>query len=138
MKFLIALYIMLKSHINQKDKAGKPYIYHPLIVMRAVKGYKTKIVALLHDVVEDSNYTIEQLKKIFDNDIIEAIDLLTKKKKQDYFEYLNAIKRNEIAKKVKISDLKHNMDLKRLSKINDNDLKRFEKYKKSLEFLTTN
>lgn len=84
LKLFKAFFIMLKAHKGQKDKADKIYIFHPIKVALMSKGYKTKIVALLHDVVEDSNITIKELSKHFDNDVILAVDCITKKKGQKY------------------------------------------------------
>ncbi len=135
MKLLIAFIIALKAHKGQVDKAGKRYIFHPLNVMFYVKGYKEKVVALLHDTVEDSEYTLYDLRKYFSEDVVQAVDLLTKKNGLDYKEYLRLIKENEIARKVKLSDLRHNMDLKRLKNVTQKDLERLEKYKWSKEYL---
>lgn len=100
------------------------------------KGYKTKIVALLHDVVEDSNITIKELSKYFDNDIILAVDCITKKKGQKYQDYLEVVKNNELARKVKIADLTHNIDLSRLKNITEKDIDRRNKYLKAKTFLS--
>jgi hypothetical protein len=97
--------------------------------------YKT-CVALLHDVVEDSSYTIQDLIEIgFPTQVIEAIIVLTHSKDMPYFDYINRVKNNPIATRVKIEDLKHNSDLTRLNEIIDEDLKRMEKYKKALFIL---
>ncbi|MGF6905795.1 hypothetical protein [Fusobacterium sp. PH5-44] len=121
------------------DKAGKAYIFHPLKVRWNVSGYKYKVVALLHDIVEDTDYTIDDLKKFgFSNDIIEAIQCLTKDRKTKYDDYINRIKKCEITRKVKIEDITHNMDLKCLKIVEEKDLKRVEKYKGSLEKLLNN
>ncbi len=135
MKLLIALWIAIKAHKGQVDKAGKAYITHPINVMFGVKGYKTKIVALLHDVVEDSDYTLADLEKYFNEDIITAVNLITKKEAQNYSEYISQLKENEIAKAVKLSDLRHNMNLKRIKNITEKDLIRLEKYKKVKVYL---
>lgn len=135
MKIIIAFIIALRAHKGKKDKAGRAYILHPINVMRGVRGYKTKIVALLHDVVEDSNYTLEKLSKYFDEDIIVSLNLLTKKSGIDYKTYIRNIKLNKLARQVKIADLKHNMNLHRLKKVTKSDLDRVKKYKKSLEAL---
>ncbi|KXB64592.1 hypothetical protein HMPREF3181_01448 [Parvimonas sp. KA00067] len=134
LKLIKALVISMKAHKGQKDKAGKKYIFHPIKVAMLSKGYKTKIVALLHDVIEDSEVTIEDLSKHFDEDIVLAIDCITKKG-QDYQEYLNIVKNNELARKVKIADLTHNSNLNRLEKITEIDRMRKEKYLKAIEFL---
>lgn len=134
LKLIKALVISMKAHKGQKDKAGKKYIFHPIKVAMLSKGYKTKIVALLHDVIEDSDVTIEDLSKYFDRDIVLAVDCITKKG-QDYQEYLNIVKNNELARKVKIADLTHNSNLNRLEKITEIDRMRKEKYLKAIEFL---
>lgn len=134
LKLIKALVISMKAHKGQKDKAGKKYIFHPIKVAMLSKGYKTKIVALLHDVIEDSEVTIEDLSKHFDEDIVLAVDCITKKG-QDYQEYLNIVKNNELARKVKIADLTHNSNLNRLEKITEIDRMRKEKYLKAIEFL---
>ena len=135
LKLIKALVISMKEHKGQKDKAGKKYIFHPIKVAMLSKGYKTKIVALLHDVIEDSEVTIEDLSKHFDEDIVLAVDCITKKKGQDYQEYLNIVKNNELSRKVKIADLTHNSNLNRLEKITEKDRMRKEKYLKAIEFL---
>lgn len=126
---------MLKAHRGQKDKAGEIYIFHPINVALISKGYKTKIVALLHDVVEDSDITIEELSKYFDDDVVSAIDCVTKKKGQSYQDYLEVVKNNELSRKVKIADLTHNIDLSRLNNITEKDIDRKNKYLKAKEFL---
>ncbi|WP_156286373.1 bifunctional (p)ppGpp synthetase/guanosine-3',5'-bis(diphosphate) 3'-pyrophosphohydrolase [Oceanivirga salmonicida] len=135
MKFIKALIIAIKAHKGQVDKAGRAYIFHPINVMLGVSGYKEKVVALLHDTVEDSNYTLDDLRKYFTEEIVHTVDLLTKKEGVEYKEYLRLIKENKIARKVKISDLRHNMNLKRLKEVTQKDLDRLEKYKWSKEYL---
>ena len=104
--------------------------------MLNVKGYNEKIVALLHDIIEDTDVTILDLKNLkFSKEVIEAVDVISKKKDQEYFSYLELVKNNNIAKKVKIADLKHNSDLKRLRSITQKDIGRAIKYKKALDYL---
>ena len=136
LKLFKAFFIMLKAHKGQKDKAGKMYIFHPIKVALMSKGYKTKVVALLHDVVEDSDITIKELSKHFDKDIILAVDCITKKKGQKYQDYLEVVKNNELARKVKIADLTHNIDLSRLKNITEKDIDRRNKYLKAKAFLS--
>lgn len=93
------------------------------------------IVALLHDVVEDTDVTFEQLEKEFTSEAIEVLKLLTHNKETEYMDYIKEIKQNPIAKKIKIADIKHNSDESRLDKITEKDITRIEKYKKVLEFL---
>lgn len=123
-----ALEIAKEVHKSQTDLSGKPYILHPLHVAKHVKGKKTKIVALLHDVVEDGNITLDYLSKYFTPDICESVKLLTKKPDQDYIYYIYIIKKNRMARTVKIADLEHNMDIKRLDSLTDADYKRLKKY----------
>ena len=136
MSLIKAFFLCIIKHWKQKDKAGKRYIWHPIRVMLNVEGYNEKIVALLHDIVEDTEVTIPDLKNLkFSKEVIEAIDVITKKKDQEYFSYLKSIKDNSIAKKVKIEDLKHNSDLKRSRFVTQKDMDRFIKYKKALDYL---
>ena len=138
MKLIKAFLLCMVKHWKQKDKAGKRYVWHPIHVMINVKGYNEKIVALLHDIVEDTEVTVPDLKNLkFSKEVIEAVDVITKKKDQEYFSYLELVKNNNIAKKVKIADLKHNSDLKRLRSITQKDIDRAIKYKKALDYLIT-
>lgn len=130
-----AMIIAYNAHINQLDKAGVPYIYHPIHLAEQMNTEIECIVALLHDVVEDTEITFEQLEKEFSSEVIEIIKLLTHNKKIDYMKYIVEIKKNPIAKKVKIADLEHNSDESRLDKITAKDIARRKKYKKALYFL---
>ena len=118
------------------DKAGKPYILHPLQVAYNQRTEEGFIVGMLHDVVEDSHYTLYDLVKSgFSERVIEAVALLTHKKDVDYFDYVRQIKGNELARNVKLADLAHNSDLSRLPEITEKDRARVEKYKKAMEIL---
>ncbi|MDO5292980.1 MAG: HD domain-containing protein [bacterium] len=132
----MAMNIAYKAHDNQIDKAGYPYIQHPILVASKMTDEDSTIVALLHDVVEDTPITLAELAESgFNTDIIEAVGLLTKTPKQDYIKYIRRIKKNEIARKVKIEDLRHNMDLTRLDTVTERDLRRVEKYRRAIEIL---
>lgn len=138
MKLIKAFFLCVIKHWKQKDKAGKRYIWHPIHVMLNVEGYNEKIVALLHDIVEDTDVTVSDLKNLkFSKEVIEAVDVITKKKDQEYFSYLKLIKGNSTAKKVKIEDLKHNSDLKRLRFVTQKDMERVIKYKKAIDYLSS-
>lgn len=127
---------VVEKHKNQVDKAGKPYIIHPLTVSFYCEDESAKIVALCHDLLEDTDATVEDLKSIGLADVeIEAVQILTKPKKEDYLSYVEKIAKNPIARTVKMADLTHNMDLTRLETITEKDLKRVEKYKKAFEIL---
>jgi (p)ppGpp synthase/HD superfamily hydrolase len=126
-----AISIAVKAHENQKDKAGMPYILHPLYIMLKMETESEKIAAVLHDVIEDTGYSLDNLKKEgFSDEIITALDCLTRRNEEDYFQYIERAASDSIAKKVKIADLEHNMDLKRLDDITDEDISRIvKKYK---------
>ncbi len=135
MMIIRAFIFAVKAHKGQKDKSGRAYIFHPVHVAKNVKGYKCKVLALLHDVVEDSDYTLESLSPYFDEEIIQALDLLTKKPDTKYKDYIAKIKANDLARRVKIADLNHNMDLNRLKEVRQKDVERVEKYKKAIKIL---
>ena len=111
-KYELALKIATEAHKGQVDKAGVPYINHPLTVASLVDTEEEKIVALLHDTIEDTNITEQDLIDYgFPNEIVEAVKLLTHNKNVPYMDYVAKIKDNELARKVKIADLTHNSDL---------------------------
>ncbi len=131
-----AMNLAYKAHLGRLDKNGYPYIAHPLHLAETMKDEKSTIVALLHDVVEDTDVTFSDIEVLgFDKEVIVALRILTHDKNVDYMDYIKSIKSNTLAKVVKIADLKHNSDLSRLAKVNSKDLDRAEKYKKALEFL---
>lgn len=133
-----ALFIALTAHSGQVDKAGKPYILHPLTVAMMQNTEEEFIAGLLHDVVEDSDVTLEYLEEQgFSKEILEAVRLLTHEEGEDYLEYVKKIRGNKIATRVKIADLKHNSDLGRFSEVTEKDILRLErKYKPAYHILT--
>lgn len=131
----IALELATKAHFDQKDKAGKDYILHPITVASFMDTDEEKAVAYLHDVVEDTSVSLEDLSKVFSTDIVEAVDAITKRNNESYEEYLKRVSTNKIARKVKVSDMLHNMDLTRLPKITEKDIERVNKYKRSVIYL---
>ena len=134
--FDLALSIAKKAHKGQYDKAGVDYIEHPLFVASLVDTQEEKAVALLHDVLEDSPYTAEKLILAgLSETVVSAVQILTKKKGQDYQQYLELVKSSPIARRVKLADLKHNSDLSRLATVTEKDLERLEKYKKAIDYL---
>lgn len=131
-----AMKISFKAHKNQTDKNGMPYIFHPIHLAEQMTDEKTICVALLHDVVEDTDITFEELENEgFSEDIIDALKLMTHDDSVPYMDYVKEIKTNRIATTVKIADLKHNSDLTRLDIVNEKAIKRVEKYKKAIELL---
>lgn len=133
----LALSIAMEAHRGQFDKAGVDYIEHPLYVASLVCTEDEKAVALLHDVIEDSPFTAEELLLAgLPETVVTAIQVLSKKNGQDYQTYLETVKSNPLARVVKLADLKHNSDLSRLSSVTEKDLERLEKYKKAIDYLS--
>lgn len=134
-----AMQIAFEAHKNQIDKNGIPYIFHPVHLAEQMTDEKTICVALLHDVVEDTNITFEQLEEEgFSEDIITALNLLTHKKSVPYMDYIKEIKTNSIAIAVKLADLIHNSDLTRLDIVDEKAIKRTKKYQEAIDFLSNN
>jgi (p)ppGpp synthase/HD superfamily hydrolase len=124
-----AIEIALSAHRGQKDKAGAPYILHPLRLMQQMRDENEQIVAVLHDVTEDSRYTIESLRKEgFSKEIIAALECLSRSEGEPYENYIDRLRFNPLAKKVKLADLKDNMNITRLSNLNEKDIERLKKY----------
>lgn len=115
-----ALKLCFEAHKNQTDKSGMPYVFHPFHLAEQMKDEDTTIAALLHDVVEDTDYTIADLEQMgFSPNVIEALELLTHNDGTPYMEYVAKIKDNPIAKAVKLADLEHNSDLSRLDTVDE-------------------
>lgn len=134
-----AICIATGAHRAQVDKAGAPYILHPLHVMMAMKTIEGMIVGVLHDVVEDSDWTIEDLRLVgFSERVLEAIDTLTHRPGESYVDYIERIKHGPtLAQLVKLADLDHNMDLSRMPRpITDRDQRRWEKYRRAYAVLS--
>lgn len=105
-----AMHLAYNAHEGQLDKAGLPYIFHPLHLAEQMPDEISTCVALLHDIVEDTDVSLEDLKKDFPAEVVDAVELLTHTKGMDYFAYLEKIKVNPIAKRVKLADIAHNSD----------------------------
>ena len=135
-KTKMALKLCFEAHKEQVDKSGMPYVFHPFHLAEQMNTEETTIVALLHDLVEDTDYTIEDLVDMgFDKSITDAIALMTHADNVAYMDYVRAIKDNPIAKAVKLADLKHNSDLTRLETVDEKALSRREKYLKAIAIL---
>ena len=130
-----AVNIMFEAHKDDIDKGGYPYVFHPFYLATKLDEENEVCTALLHDVIEDhgDKYSFEYLEKEgFNKEIIEALKLLTHKKDVPYMEYISKISKNNIAKAVKIEDLRHNLDIRRTS---GEKAKKYDIYVKALEFL---
>ena len=128
-----AIDLAMEIHKEQYDRSNQPYIGHVIRVMNAGQTLQEKIVGALHDVVEDSDLTIDDLRlKGFDNNIVEAVDAITYYDDvETYYEYIERVIKNPIAVKVKLNDLSDNMDLRRLNEIDDESIVRVRKYFKA-------
>ena len=125
-----------EAHKGVRRQSGEPYILHPIEVALSLYKESDKIVALLHDVLEDTDATVEDLIAIGLYDCeIDAVKLLTKPHKEDYIHYVRRIAESPIARRVKMADLRHNMDISRLDVVTERDLARVEQYKKAYQIL---
>ena len=132
-----AIEIATEAHKGQYDKAGNDYIGHPLRVMDMGRSEEEKIVGVLHDVVEDTDWTFEMLAaEGFSQDIIAALKCVTKiSENENYDDFIERVKKNPLAATVKINDLSDNMDIRRLPYLSDKDVKRLKKYLKAYKKL---
>ena len=131
-----AMKLCFEAHKDQCDKSGVPYVFHPIHLAEQMNDECTTVVALLHDVMEDSSFTLEDLRQMgYPEAVLDALVLMTHGKDVPYMEYVMAIKPNEIAKKVKLADLRHNSDTTRLNEITEKALARVEKYKQAITLL---
>lgn len=131
-----AIILATQYHYGQVDKAGKQYILHPLRVMFKVNSIEEKIVAVLHDVLEDTKCTYQNLKEIgLSNELIESIYSLTRQNNESYMDFIKRCKQNAIARIVKLSDLDDNCDLSRIENPTEKDYARVKKYKKAINEL---
>lgn len=132
-----AVRIAAAAHSYQTDKGGHAYIAHPIRVSMKCKTIEAKIVAILHDVIEDTRVGADYLiANGFPKEIVDIVLILTRKKGEQYSEYIDRIKLNPIAREVKIYDLEDNMDIKRLEKLDETDIKRLNKYLTAYRVLT--
>ena len=114
-----ALRLAYTAHHGQTDKSGQPYIFHPYHLAEQMTDEVSACVALLHDVAEDTNLTLEDLEREFPQEVTDALRLLNHEKGTDYFDYVRAIKQNPVAMKVKLADLAHNSDETRFAGCGD-------------------
>lgn len=131
-----AMKLCFEAHKDQTDKSALPYVFHPIHLAEQMEDEDTTIVALLHDVVEDTHYTLEDLKNMgFSRAVTDAIRLMTHEEGVPYMDYVAKIKENPLARAVKLADLKHNSDLTRLDTVDEKAIKRKEKYAQAIALL---
>ncbi len=128
--------LSFEAHKDQIDKSGMPYVFHPFHLAEQMDTEEKVIVALLHDVVEDTEYSLKDLENMgFPESVIQALALLTHEKGVPYMDYVARIKENQIARAVKLADLKHNSDLSRLDFVDEKAVQRVQKYEKAIALL---
>ena len=133
-----AMKLMAEAHKDQLDHSGLPYMLHPFHVAEQMDDEDSTVVALLHDLVEDTDFDIKKIKQYgFTEAQVTAIETLTHDLSIPYEEYIEKIAENPLATKVKLKDLEHNMDLSRLNKVRPADLERIEKYQKAYDYLSS-
>ena len=137
MKEKKALKLCFEAHRDQVDKTGLPYVFHPFHLAEGMADEISCVCALLHDVVEDTGYTLDDLREMgFPEEVLDVLALLTHDEAIPYMDYVRAIAANPIARQVKLADLRHNSDLSRLDAIDERDVARAEKYKRAIALLT--
>lgn len=136
-----AMEVAFSAHFGQKDKAGAPYIFHPFHIAENMPDEDTTVIALLHDVIEDTDLTASDLRKFgFTPLQVEAVVAMSRKKDEQYFDYIQRVKENNYSRIVKLADLKHNSDKSRLLTLPQEEQDKMiklidERYKKAIKML---
>lgn len=131
-----ALKLCFQAHRDQVDKSGMPYVFHPFHLAEQMTDEATTVTALLHDVVEDTDFTLNDLRAMgFPAAAVDAVAMMTHDPKVPYLEYVAKLRTNPVARAVKLADLRHNSDLSRLDTVDEKALERVEKYKKAIRLL---
>lgn len=134
----VAIELAISAHDGEFDKHnGRPFIEHPFRVMNAGQTLEEKIVGVLHDVIENTEWTLDQLReKGFSGEILDGVDAMSKRENEPYDDYMQRVLKNPVAKRVKMNDLTDNMDIRRLSVVGNEDIDRLNKYLKAYKQLT--
>ena len=131
-----AISLAVEAHKGQKDRAGQPYILHPLRVMMRLESEAERIVGILHDVVEDTPITFDELRQRgYSEEVLSALECVTKREGEAYEDFVKRSQPNPLARRVKLADLEDNMDLKRLSEVKEKDLDRLNRSLKAWALL---
>lgn len=131
-----ALSLCFEAHKDQVDKSGLPYVFHPFHLAMEMTDELSTVVALLHDVIEDTDYTLQDLENMgFPPAVLDAIDLMTHREGVPYMEYVAAIQTNPLARIVKMADLRHNSNIARVDNPTEKDYARVEKYRQAMALL---
>ncbi|HEY7021808.1 MAG TPA: HD domain-containing protein [Ktedonobacterales bacterium] len=124
-----AIALAVEAHRGQKDKNGQPYILHPLRVMLRLESKRERIVGVLHDVVEDTPTTLDDLRTLgYMEDVVTAIEHMTRREDETYEQFTERAASNPTARRVKLADLEDNLDVRRLAKVTPQDAERFQRY----------
>ena len=125
-----AIALAVQAHRGQRDKAGQTYILHPLRVMMRLEGECERMTAVLHDVVEDSDWTLERLRELgYPEEVLGALECLTKREGETYEAFIERVAPNPLARRVKLADLEDNMDVRRLPDVTPKDAARLARYR---------
>jgi (p)ppGpp synthase/HD superfamily hydrolase len=125
-----AISLAVEAHRGQKDKAGQPYILHPLRVMMRLETDEERTVAILHDVVEDTPWTLERLRgRGYPEGVLAALDALTRREGETYEAFIERLRPHALARRVKLADLEDNMDVRRLAAVTPKDAERLARYR---------
>ncbi len=132
-----AIGIALESHRDQMDKYGQPYVLHPIRIMARFRDPLLQQIAILHDVVEDSDWTCEQLRtQGFSHEVVQAVDALSRRPEESYESLIKRAAENPQALQVKLADLEDNMDIRRMKDTTPQDCERLNRYRKAHEYLS--
>jgi (p)ppGpp synthase/HD superfamily hydrolase len=124
-----AILLAAQAHLGQKDKNGQPYILHPLRVMLRLESERERIVGVLHDVIEDTPTTLDDLRALgYPEDAVTAIEHMTRREDETYEQFTERAASNPIARRVKLADLEDNLDVRRLATVTPQDAERFQRY----------
>lgn len=132
-----AIIFATEAHRGQVDRAGNPYILHPLRLMCRMETDTERMIAVLHDVIEDTDYTLDDLRRMgYSDEIVEAVDCLSRRDDETYEQFIQRIKPNALARRVKLADLLDNMDIRRAGLLQERDLERLQRYQNAWFELT--
>jgi (p)ppGpp synthase/HD superfamily hydrolase len=125
-----AIALAVEAHRGQRDKAGQSYILHPLRVMMRLETEAERMAAILHDVVEDTPYTLERLRELgYPEEVLGALDCLTKREGETYEAFIERVSPHPLARRVKLADLEDNMDVRRLLTVGARETERLARYR---------
>jgi len=132
-----AIALAVGAHRGQADKGGMPYILHPLSVMLRMRTETEMMVAVLHDVIEDTDYTMEALRQEgYPEEVLVPLDYVTRREGESYEAFTRRAAQNPVARRVKIADLEDNMEVRRIQELTDTDLEQLRRYRRAWRMLT--